>query len=110
LKPLLERMRTDSVNGFRPQVEGNPLTNLTPEAKQALRAHLVGVNADMADVKMGALRWGMSRRDMALLDYTKRTGADNFFQVLFPYQFWMTRSMMNWGARTMANPAILANF
>lgn len=84
--------------------------DLDPEQKKALRRYLGQVGADMTDAKLSMMRYGESKRDFALLNYSKRTGADNALGTILPYEFWYTRSMLNWAARALSRPAILANW
>jgi hypothetical protein len=59
---------------------------------------------------MAAIRWGEQKRDTAMLNYNKRYGADSYLDVIFPYQFFYTRSMITWAKRALDNPALLANY
>ena len=75
-----------------------------------MRSSLGRVYTQLADTKMAAIRHGESRRNAALLDYTKRTGFDQLAGMIFPYQFWYTRTAINWALRVMNKPSILANY
>ena len=50
-------------------------------------------------------RYGETMVDAALLNYNKRYGFDNMLTIASPYQFWMTRSMVNWAKRMVSQPA-----
>lgn len=50
-------------------------------------------------------RYGETMVDAALLNYNKRYGFDNALTMLSPYQYWMTRSLANWGKRMVSQPA-----
>jgi hypothetical protein len=86
------------------------IKNLPGATMQRMRAYLGKVYQQLGDVKMGAVRWGESKRDFALLNYSKRYGFDSELTFMFPYQFWTSRSMMNWALRAIDRPALLANY
>ena len=50
-------------------------------------------------------RYAETMVDAALLNYNRRYGIDNALTMICPYQFWMTRSIMNWGKRMISQPA-----
>lgn len=83
---------------------------LRPEDERALRGYLGKVYSNLTDTKLGALRWGETRRDMALLNYQRRTKVDNLAGAIFPYQFWTTRTLANWGMRALQKPTIITNY
>jgi hypothetical protein len=56
------------------------------------------------------MRYGESMRDFTLLNYGQRYGFDNALTAVFPYQFWTTRSMLNWALRAIDRPAMLSNY
>jgi len=64
----------------------------------------------MADTKLGATKWAENRRDASLLNYSRRYGVDNVLGSIFPYQFWYTRSAMQWALRAIDKPSWLANW
>jgi len=78
--------------------------------ERALREYMARVQGQMADTKLAAIRWGESRRDAALLNYSRRYGADNLAGAIFPYQFWYTRSIINWAVRAIDKPGWFANY
>jgi hypothetical protein len=76
-----------------------------------VKGYLEGtVKPQMREVKLASLRYGEQSRDMALLNYRRRTGFDNLAGMVFPYQFWYTRSMLNWALRALDRPAMLSNY
>ena len=97
-----------ALENFRPADSGG--ARLPEETENELRRYLGGVYSDLADTRMGAIRWGETRRDFALLNYGKRRGFDNAMSAIFPYQFWYTRTMLNWLLRLANKPSILANY
>ena len=54
------------------------------------------VRQDLQTTKYKTEKFGEMMRDAALLNYNKRYGFDNVLTLLCPYQFWMTRSVLNW--------------
>ena len=50
-------------------------------------------------------RYAETMVDAALLNYNRRYGFDNLLTMISPYQFWMTRSVANWGKRMISQPA-----
>ena len=94
--------------GRRAQVMG--LNDLPKDAQLGMRRYLGRVYSQMNDVKMGATKWGESRRNFALLDYGRRNDFDSLLGMLMPYQFWYTRSAMNWALRALERPSIVTNY
>jgi GGDEF domain-containing protein len=111
LEPALEgaERKLTGEGAFRPTL-GEAESVVSPEMKRELRRYIGQTQMQLKDVNLGALRWGESRRDMALLNYNRRTHFDNFLGVLFPYQFWYTRTAMNWALRTLSRPGIMADY
>ena len=85
-------------------------SELDPVSLKRVKGYLGQVYADMADTKMAALRYAEARRDFALLNYSRRTGADNMLGSLLPYSFWYTHSALNWAARALSRPGIISNY
>lgn len=75
-----------------------------------VRAWLGTVKNQLGETKLASLKWGQEARDFSLLNYNRRTNFDTFFGIVFPYQFWYTRSMLNWALRAIDRPAIFANY
>lgn len=65
------------------------------------------VKPDMASAKFNAMKFGEFKRDAALLNYSKTYGFDSYLTMISPYQFWYTRSMLNWAKRLIDKPAYL---
>lgn len=108
--PMLDRAESQIAGEV---TKGNRLFNdaeLAPEMRKQLRAYLGKVNAQMGDAKLAALRYGKARRDFALLPYERRYNMDTYLQTLMPYEFWYTRSMMNWAVRAANKPQIISNY
>lgn len=108
--PLLDKMEDIAVQRLNEPTMDGAYRDLSPEGQRMLRNYLAGVQQDLASTKMSALRWGAEKRDNVMLNYNKRTGLDQMLDVVFPYQFFYTRSMMTWAMRAMDNPAWLSNY
>lgn len=81
-----------------------------PDVRRKLGGWLGGVWNDMADTKLAAVRNAEAARDFALLNYGRRTGLDTLLQMVMPYEFWYTRSALNWAIRAISQPAIATNY
>uniref|UniRef100_A0A6M3JE89 Large polyvalent protein associated domain-containing protein n=1 Tax=viral metagenome TaxID=1070528 RepID=A0A6M3JE89_9ZZZZ len=106
MKALEARMLSDDANI---PVNMKNATLDTATAKQ-LAVYMQSVFGQMADTKLASLRWGENRRDATLLNYQRRYGMDNVVTSMLPYQFWYTRSAMQWALRAIDRPAWFANF
>ena len=80
--------------------------NLQPEVMKYLKT----IDGDMATAKAAAMGYGIKIRDNAMLDYTDQRGFDKYANLAFPYQYWYTRSMLNWAQRMYDRPAWFANY
>jgi hypothetical protein len=111
VQPLMGRIRSRLSEG--PQV-ANTVQDLQqalpPQTMTKLRRWAAGVYADLADNKLAATQWSKARRDMTLLDYTQTTKLDKTLQLLMPYEFWYSRSALNWALRALERPSIVANY
>lgn len=47
----------------------------------------------------------MAKTDFVMLNYNNQLGMDKMLQGFVPFEFWPTRSAMNWGIRAARNPA-----
>lgn len=103
-RPLLRQIRED----YQQQLRGSRLRGvkgLNPEGQQAVGKYLRQVESDMASTKYAAMGYGEQMRDASLLNYNRRYGFDNYLGLAMPYQFWYTRSMMNWARRMIDRPS-----
>jgi hypothetical protein len=80
---------------------------ILPEVMQFIKHDIAG---KLTTTKAAAMKYGMSARDYALLDYSDQRGVDSIANVVFPYQFWYTRTMINWMMRMVDRPAWYANY
>ena len=75
----------------------NKFGSLDAKTKEMVRRYIdYDVRTDLQNTKYKTGKFGEMMRDAALLNYSKRYGFDNALTLLFPYQFWNTRSAWNW--------------
>jgi hypothetical protein len=108
--PLLEELRNAMLSGDARFGETLKGANIDPATMTALKQHLGKVYSQMGDVKNMAVRFGEDARDFALLNYTRRTGLDTMMTAVMPYQFWYSRSMLNWAKRALDRPGYIATW
>lgn len=108
MRPLLDEMMGNMIDN--PPGEGANIANMPADVRQALTGWFAEAKQEMPKANHMASRIGELRRDMALLNYSRRYNFDNIMGVPFPYEFWMTRSMLTWSLRMADRPAIAANF
>lgn len=99
----LDRFAEEFKNRYSVKMPG--IDKLPPEINTEISNWLKRVNTQMTAAKLASARYGEVQRDSALLNYTWRYGADNYLNLAFPYQFWYTRTMMEWGKRMIDRPA-----
>ena len=121
VKPVLEalerrmmeeggRMRGGMGDGGRGTADGGILGGLDPASRGQVEAWLRKVEGDMATSKLAAMRWGEMKRDDALLNYNRRYGMDNVLGLVYPYQFWYTRSLAKYAMRAFEKPGMYAAY
>jgi hypothetical protein len=111
IRPLMDALEVeavDKVNNHR-NVNG-VVSGLDANTTKQLNAYLNKVRADMASTKLSTMRWGESQRDFAMLNYNRRYGFDKYLEVVYPYQFYYTRSLMTWGMRALDKPSWYSNY
>ena len=91
-------------NEYRMNLDNNmtkyKFSDLDDNTRSAIRSYIDNdVRTDLLNTKYKSGKFGEMMRDAALLNYSKRYGFDNFLTLLCPYQFWMTRSFVNWMSR-----------
>lgn len=109
-KPILDGLQAQMQKGLPATKEGLNLSRLKPEDMKALRQYVEQVAGAMSKTKMSAVRIGDQRTEFSLLNYNKRYGIDKYLDLAFPYQFWFSRSMVNWALRFADRPGLLAFF
>ena len=104
LSPLLEQMQEialrdmDSGHAFS-------LGDIPDDLSNEVQAWMARLPGQMAGTKLNAIQYGELMRDRALLNYQERYGIDDYAQMVFPYEFWFTRTMGEWGKRLIEKPA-----
>ena len=78
----------------------------TPEANTALRKWIEIVKKNISKKQILAMDYGKSIVNDTLLDYSRKRGIDDYLNVIFPYQFWYTRSITHWAKRLLTQPKI----
>lgn len=109
MSPMLDDAMNRLINSKAPDTS-SLAGKLDDNGMKSLRKYLGDTYTKMADTKYGANKYAEGKRNFSLLDYSSRTGLDTVLQMAYPYQFWMTRSMVHWASRIMANPAILSRY
>lgn len=99
---ILDEMSTLSYNN-KPLT--GALSNLDEAGRMELNKYLAEVSSEYRRRKRATLNIADKRTEMALLNYSRKYNFDTALNIVFPYQFWYTRSMMNWGARMIDRPA-----
>lgn len=85
-----------------------PKMTIPADAMDGVKQWLNEVRTEMAATKLQATRYGETQRDAAMLNYQAKTGMDDFANMVFPFQFWATRSMKEWAMRMIDRPAWFA--
>lgn len=94
----LEQLQTNLNNG-------SFFGKLTPEQQKALYSWVDGkLQSAYNYQRFAANRYGDTMVDLSMLNYNDRHGFDNTLTALMPYQYWITRSVMNWGRRMIDQP------
>lgn len=100
---LWEDQALKSLNEAR--TNGSIFGKLTDEQREAVYRWMDGdLRQAFNTQRYQTQRYGETMVDMALLNYSKRYGFDSMLTAIMPYQFWMTRSIANWGARMISQP------
>jgi len=109
IQPTLDKAMNDLMSS-KVAEQGSIASRLPEEAQPLLRKYLGKVYSDLSSTNMGAIKYAEGRRKFSLLDYSARTGFDSVAGMFMPYQFWYTRSAINWLIRIAADPKILADY
>jgi hypothetical protein len=109
LNPMLDGIAAE-ISG---DITNNKLydgTRMTVEQSKQVDSWLNQVDQNMRSNKFQAVKYGEAMKDYTMLDYTNRTGLDEAYSVLFPYQFWYTHSFRNWAMRIFDNTSMFSSF
>ena len=86
-------------------------TAMPDPLKQKVEKYITrDIAADFAVAKAASMGYGTAMRDYSLINYSDQRGFDNLLTAIFPYQFWLTRSALNWMMRAYDHPAWFANY
>jgi GGDEF domain-containing protein len=109
IKPMMNGLQDYMLNprNKRASLRG---ANMDAQTAGQLQDYLQKVWGQMAETKLTSVKYAERQRDMALLNYNKRYGADNLLEMVIPYQFWFTRSALNWALRAIDRPSFLIAF
>lgn len=109
LDPMLDGMAVEMAGDIR----NNNLydgSKLTVDQSKQVDLWLNQVDQSMKSNKLQAVKYGETMKNYTMLDYTDRTGWDDAYSMLFPYQFWYTHSFRNWAMRTLDNTSMFSSF
>lgn len=109
IKNLIDHAR-HNIRPIQAQSFEDISAGLTPAQRASFNEYLRQSKGAMASATQYAHEYGTAKANQALLDYNDRTGMDDWLDVVFPYQFWFTRSMVNWAKRMVNKPAILSKY
>lgn len=101
----IEAQAVERIN--RPPVS---LDDLTPEQTAEVNKYLRMVEGQMADARVASVRYGEFKRDSALLNYNRRYNYNNWFSVIWPFEFWTTQSLAKWALHSIDRPAMLTSY
>ena len=110
IKNIIDEMRSTIGNGGNNGIDANGFNRLSPAGRNSLQQYLNQTKGALASATQHAYDMGLIKADNSLLNYNDRTGMDDWLDVIFPYQFWFTRSMVNWAKRTINRPGILSQY
>lgn len=108
--PLLGAMEGEALNQLGQRPLDGAMRDVSPEGQAMMRKYLKQVQNEMSTNKMSTMRWGEQQRDFALLNYNRRYGFDKWLDVGVPYQFFYTRSLINWAIRGLDRPTWFSNY
>ena len=96
---------------YRATQNGNFFGKLTPEQQEAIYSWADGkLRSAYNYQRFASQRYGNTMVDLAMLNYDDRHGFDNLLTTIMPYQYWITRSVMNWGRRMIDKPSWFSTY
>ena len=96
---------------FKAMQNDNFFGKLTPEQQEAIYNWADGkLRSAYNYQRFASQRYGNTMVDLAMLNYNDRHGFDNLLTSIMPYQYWLTRSVMNWGARMIDKPSWFSTY
>lgn len=79
-----------------------PLSSLP--VYQGLVDYLNAVSRAAVGAKYTAVTYGKGMADETMLNYGNKLGIDRYLSVIYPYEFWPTRTMWHWAQRARNRP------
>jgi len=106
VKPMLDEMKNSAM---QPENRYN-FAGMDEQTRKQMNLYLADTRGKLATSKNAARRWGDEMVDFTILDYRRQYGFDKLFSSVVPYEFYGTRSALNWATRVMDRPAYLSHF
>jgi hypothetical protein len=104
LSPLLKTMREIALSDMD-SGQAFSLGDIPEGLNDEVNMWLTSLPEQMAGTKLASMRYGEMMRDRSLLNYQERYNIDDYLNIVFPYQFWFTRSMGEWAKRMVERPS-----
>jgi hypothetical protein len=103
LNPLLGEMRDVALDDMESGTAFS-LGDLPDDLSKDVQTWMTRLPEQMAGTKLASMRYGELMRDRALLNYQERYGIDDYAEMVFPYEFWFTRTIGEWAKRVVEKP------
>ena len=106
LREALQLWRDEALSQLQTNLDnGSFFGKLTPEQQKALYNWVDGKLGPAYNYqRFASNRYGNTMVDLSMLNYNDRHGFDNSLTAMMPYQYWLTRSALNWGRRMIDQP------
>jgi hypothetical protein len=106
VKDLFGRVEKGIRENYGKQI---PVVN-NPNLDQALNDWEFNALRKVSEARAIADKVSKHGRDFSLLDYNKRRGFDLVLGMIFPFQYWYSRTYSNWLKRLVTNPEVISNY
>lgn len=83
---------------------------LNPQIERELREFVLDARGKVTEARNIAVGVATDTRDFVLHNYGKRYGFDLVASYIYPYQFWHSRTYIQWMKRLLSNPYIVASY
>uniref|UniRef100_A0A6M3J4T5 Large polyvalent protein associated domain-containing protein n=1 Tax=viral metagenome TaxID=1070528 RepID=A0A6M3J4T5_9ZZZZ len=90
--------------------KGEKLSPLSIKESEQLNTIIDDAIGNLDTINRAANAIGQQLTDFSLLNYGHVNDIDMFLKMIFPWEFWTTRSLYNWGVRAVERPWFLAGF
>jgi hypothetical protein len=110
VRPLMDAMQEGALQQVQEKPLDGAVRDMSPEGQAMLKSYMRKVQGEMATTKLATIRHGETKRDFAMLNYSKRYGADRLGETGYPYELYQTRTLFNWGLRAIDKPALFSNY